>query len=162
MMAGLGAVIVALWRGWTEEEVDRALIAFQDASTGHKAGLLPGSIAVGATGIFLAGDAGYNFITTGWLLALELIYLFVLLICVPLLGHALNRVEIEALKSRKKGEPTAGAAGAGRGQRADRALHPDPVQHPVHDLAAGLQALLVAAESLLRPILEDRSHQCEL
>jgi uncharacterized membrane protein len=106
MMAGLGAVIVALWRGWTEEEVDRALIAFQDASTGHKAGLLPGSIAVGATGIFLAGDAGYNFITTGWLLALELIYLFVLLVCVPLLGHALNRVEIEALKSKKKGEPT--------------------------------------------------------
>jgi hypothetical protein len=106
MMAGLGAVIVALWRGWTEEEVDRALIAFQDASTGHKAGLLPGSIAVGATGVFLAGDAGYNFITTGWLLALELIYLFVLLICVPLLGHALNRVEIEALKSKKKGEPT--------------------------------------------------------
>lgn len=106
MMAGLGAVIVALWRGWTEEDVDRAIVAFEDASTGHKAGLLPGSIAVGATGIFLAGDAGYNFITTGWLLALELLYLFVLLICVPLLGHALNRVEIEALKSKKKGETT--------------------------------------------------------
>jgi hypothetical protein len=106
MMAGLGAVIVALWRGWTEKEVERALIAFEDASAGHKAGLLPGAIAVGATGVFLAGDADYNFITTGWLLALELVYLFVLLICVPLLGHALNRVEIEALKSKKKGEPT--------------------------------------------------------
>ncbi|HLB23327.1 MAG TPA: DUF2269 family protein [Dehalococcoidia bacterium] len=106
MMAGLGAVIVALWRGWTEEDPDRALIAFEDASTGHKAGLLPGSIAVGATGIFLAGDADYNFITTGWLLALELVYLFVLLICVPLLGHALNRVQIEVLKSKKKGEAT--------------------------------------------------------
>jgi len=106
MMAGLGAVIVALWRGWTEEDPDRALIAFEDASTGHKAGLLPGTIAVGATGIFLAGDADYNFITTGWLLALELVYLFVLLICVPLLGHALNRVQIEVLKSKKKGEAT--------------------------------------------------------
>ncbi|MBI5288316.1 MAG: DUF2269 family protein [Chloroflexi bacterium] len=106
MMAGLGAVIVALWRGWTEEDPDRALIAFEDASTGHKAGLLPGTIAVGATGIFLAGDADYNFITTGWLLALELVYLFVLLICVPLLGHALNRVQIEVLKSKKRGEAT--------------------------------------------------------
>lgn len=103
MMAGLGAVIIALWRGWTEEEPERALIAFEDASAGHKAGLLPGAIAVGATGIFLAGDAGYNFITTGWLLALELVYLFVLLICIPLLGHALNRLEIESLKSKKKG-----------------------------------------------------------
>lgn len=107
MMAGLGAVIVALWRGWTEQEPERALIAFEDASTGHKAGLLPGIIAVGATGIFLGGDAGYNFITTGWLLALELVYVFDLFICIPLLGHALNRVEIEALKSKKKGEATA-------------------------------------------------------
>jgi uncharacterized membrane protein len=106
MMAGLGAVIVAVWRGWTEDDTDRALVAFEDASTGHKAGLLPGTIATGATGVFLAGDAGYNFITTGWLLALELVYLFVLLLCVPLLGHALNRIEIETLKSRKKGEPT--------------------------------------------------------
>ena len=106
MMAGLGAVMVPLWRGWREEEIERQLVAFEDASTGHKAGLLPGTIAVGATGVFLAGDIGYNFITTGWLVTLELIYLFVLFICVPLLGHALNRVEIEALKSRKRGEPT--------------------------------------------------------
>ena len=72
MMAGLGAVMVPLWRGWREDDVDRQLVAFEDASTGHKAGLLPGTIAVGVTGVFLAGDAGFNFITTGWLLALEL------------------------------------------------------------------------------------------
>lgn len=107
MMAGLGAVIVALWRGWTETEADRAIIAFEDASTGHKAGLLPGTIAVGATGVFLAGDAGYNFITTGWLLALEILYLFILFICVPMLGYSLNRINIEVLKSKKKGEQTA-------------------------------------------------------
>ncbi len=106
MMAGLGAVIVALWRGWTEEESERAIIAFEDASTGHKAGLLPGTVAVGATGVFLAGDAGYNFITTGWLVALEMVYLFVLFICVPMLGYSLNRINIEVLKSKKKGEQT--------------------------------------------------------
>jgi len=106
MTAGLGAVMVALWRGWREEDVDRQLIAFEDAYTGHRAGLLPGTIAVGATGVFLGADAGYNFFTTGWLLALEIVYLFVLLICVPLLGYALRRVEIEALKSKRRGKPT--------------------------------------------------------
>ena len=106
MTAGLGAVMIPLWRGWRETEIDRQLLAFEDAYTGHKAALLPGTIAVGATGLFLAADAGYNFFTTGWLLALELAYLVVLLFCVPLLGHALNRVEIETLKSKKKNQPT--------------------------------------------------------
>ena len=72
--------------------------------TGHRSALLPGSIAVGATGVFLAADAGYNFFTTGWLLALECVYLLVLFIFIPLLGHALGRIEIETLKSKKKGE----------------------------------------------------------
>ncbi len=107
MTAGLGAVMVPLWRGWREDDIDRQIVAFEDASTGHKAGLLPGTIAVGATGVFLAGDAGYNFFTTGWLLLLEIIYLLILLVCIPLLGHALNQVEIESLKSKKKNEPTA-------------------------------------------------------
>lgn len=106
MTAGLGSVMIPLWRGWRETELDRQLLAFEDAYTGHKAALLPGTIAVGATGLFLAADAGYNFFTTGWLLALELAYLVVLLFCVPLLGHALNRVEIETLKSKKKNQPT--------------------------------------------------------
>jgi uncharacterized membrane protein len=103
MTAGLGAVMVALWRGWREDDVERQLVAFEDASTGHKALLLPGTIAVGATGIFLAADAGFNFFTTGWLLALEILYLIVLFVCLPVLGHALNRVEVETLKSRKHG-----------------------------------------------------------
>ncbi|MEX0750426.1 MAG: DUF2269 family protein [Dehalococcoidia bacterium] len=108
MTAGLGAVMIPLWRGWSDDNLDRRLVAFEDAYTGHKTALLPGTIAVGATGVFLAADAGYNFFTTGWLLALEVAYLVVLLICVPLLGHALNQIEIETLKSKKKNEPTPG------------------------------------------------------
>jgi hypothetical protein len=107
MMAGLGAVMIPLWRGYREDDLDRKVIAFEDATNGHRAALLPGTIAVGATGIFLAGDGGYNFITTGWLLLLELIYLIVLLVFVPLLGHALGRIEIESLKAKKKGTITA-------------------------------------------------------
>jgi uncharacterized membrane protein len=106
MMAGLGAVMIPLWRGYREEDFDRQLVAFEDATNGHRAALLPGTIAVGATGIFLAGDAGYNFITTGWLVALELLYLLILFLIVPLLGHALGRIEIEALKAKKKGAMT--------------------------------------------------------
>jgi hypothetical protein len=105
MTAGLGAVMVPLWRGWREDDLERQIVAFEDASTGHKVGLLPGTIAAGATGVFLAGDADYNFFTTGWLLALEIVYLAVLLICVPILGHALNRVEIETLKAQAEVEP---------------------------------------------------------
>jgi uncharacterized membrane protein len=106
MVAGLGALMVAVWRGYRETDIDRQIVAFEDAMTGHRAGLLPGTIAVGATGVFLAADAGYNFFTTAWLLALELVYLLVLLVFVPLLGHALGRIEIESLKSKKKSEPT--------------------------------------------------------
>ena len=106
MTAGLGAVIVPLWRGWAETDAARRLAAFEDATSGHKLALLPGTIAVGATGIFLAAEVGDNFFTTGWLLVLEILYLIILLFCVPLLGHALNRIEIEALKSRKRGKPT--------------------------------------------------------
>jgi uncharacterized membrane protein len=106
MLAGLGAVMVPLWRGWREDDLDRQIVAFEDALTGHRAGLLPGSIAVGATGVFLAADAGYNFFTTGWLLALELVYLLVLFVFIPLLGHALGRIEIETLKSKKKQQTT--------------------------------------------------------
>ncbi len=106
MMGGLGAVMVALWRGWREEDFDRQLLAFEDASTGHKLLLLPGTILVGATGVFLAADAEFNFFTTGWLLALEVCYLVILFACVPILGHALNRVQIESLKSKKQKKTT--------------------------------------------------------
>ena len=95
-----------LWRGWRETTSTANSSPSRTRSTGHKLALLPGTIAVGATGVFLAADAEYNFFTTGWLLALEICYLFMLFVCVPLLGHALNRVQIEALKSKKRGKPT--------------------------------------------------------
>ncbi len=107
MTAGLGAVMVPLWRGWREtSQLDRQVTAFEDATTAHRALLLPGTIAVGATGLAVAGNEGYNFITTGWLLSLEVIYLVVLFFCIPVLGHALNRVEVEALKSQKRKRAT--------------------------------------------------------
>ena len=151
MLFGLGAVMVPLWRGWRETEIDRQLTAFEDATTGHKLGLLPGTIAVGASGIALAGNLDVNFITTGWLVALELVYLFVLFFCVPILGHSLNRVQTEVLKSRKRNQPSAGAAGTPQRQRADRLRAADPVRDPPDDLLRGVPALLGAPRSGLRP-----------
>jgi hypothetical protein len=43
MTAGLGAVMVPLWRGWREEDTASQVSAFEDATTGHKAALLPGT-----------------------------------------------------------------------------------------------------------------------
>ena len=106
MMFGLGALMIPLWRGWRETELERQLTAFEDATTAHKAALLPGTILVGATGVALAGNIGDNFFTTGWLVVLEAIYLIVLFICIPVLGHSLNRVQTEVLKSRKRKKPT--------------------------------------------------------
>jgi len=107
MTGGLGAVMVPLWRGWREtSQLDRQVTAFEDATTAHKALLLPGTIAVGATGLAVAGNEGYNFFTTGWLITLEVIYLVVLFFCIPVLGHALNRVQVEVLKSQKRKRAT--------------------------------------------------------
>jgi len=106
MLAGLGAVMVPLWRGWRAGDLRDRLASFQDAVAGHNAGLLPGVILVGATGVFLAGEEGYNLIRTGWLVTLEAIYLVVLLVCMPLLGLGLRRVHLAALASVKRGRPT--------------------------------------------------------
>ncbi len=106
MVFGLGGVIVPLYRGYRTADLDRRAQSFEDASAAHQTALVPGTIAAGATGIALAGDLGYNFLTTGWLLTLEGLYLFVLLLCLPLLGTGLRRVQIEALKAAKEGRMT--------------------------------------------------------
>lgn len=106
MLSGLGAVLVPLWRGWHTDDLWARLASFRDAVAGHSAGLLPGVVLVGVSGVFLAGEDGYNLITTGWLVTLEVLYLVVLLVCVPLLGLGLRRVHLAALASVKRGNAT--------------------------------------------------------
>jgi uncharacterized membrane protein len=106
MMGGLGAVMIPMWQAWRETDVGRQMIAFEDVLRGHRTALLPGTIAVAVTGVFLGIDAGYNFITDYWLLVLTLLHLFLLFVCIPVLGHSLNRIHLETLRARKKGSPT--------------------------------------------------------
>lgn len=103
---GLAAVQVSLARGWREGEAGSRADAFGEAS--HYQGLLlvPGAIAAGATGVFLWAQMGYNLISTGWLLALEGLYILTILVCLPLIGLGLRRARLAALESRKTGRTT--------------------------------------------------------
>lgn len=103
---GLAAVQFPLIRGWRLEELRLRVAAFDEAS--HYQGLLlvPGVIAAGISGVFMWTQMDYNLITTGWLIALEALYIFSLLVCLPLIGLGLRRARIAALRAEKAGEVT--------------------------------------------------------
>lgn len=105
-VAGLAGVLLPLLRAWRSGDVNYQVIAFAEASRYQGLLLLPGAIAVGATGVFLWAEMGYNLIATGWLLALEMLYLLVLLVCLPLLGMGLRRAHLLSLEAAKTGEIT--------------------------------------------------------
>jgi len=105
-VAGLVGVLLPLSRAWRSPEIQQQAAAFAEASQYQGLLLLPGIIAVGVSGVFLWAEMGYNLITTGWLLALEILYLIVLLVCLPLMGMGLRRTYLLTLEAAKKGEVT--------------------------------------------------------
>ncbi|MBI1885489.1 MAG: DUF2269 family protein [Chloroflexi bacterium] len=106
-VAGLAGVLLPIIRAWASRDVPYQVTAIEEAS--HYQGLLlvPGAIAAGATGFFLWAELEYNLLTTGWLVALELVYLFVLLVCLPLLAVSLRRARLASLQAAKAGKVTA-------------------------------------------------------
>ena len=62
------------------------------------------ALATGLTGFAWAAAENINLVTTGWLLALELIYAVDVFIFLPLLGVGLRRVRLLALQAKKRGE----------------------------------------------------------
>ena len=106
-VAGLTAVLLPLVGAWRSGDLPYQVTAFGEAAQYQGTLLLPGAIAVGATGVFLWAEMGYNLVATGWLLVLEILYLIVLLVCVPLLGLGLRRVRLLSLQAAKAGEVTA-------------------------------------------------------
>ena len=71
---GLAAVQLPLVRGWHSGDLT-VQAAFEEASHYQGVLLVPRAIAAGASGLFLWAQMGYNLLTTGWLLALERLYL---------------------------------------------------------------------------------------
>lgn len=103
---GLAAVQVTLVRGWRGSDLAVRVESFTEASHYQGALLVPGAIAGVSTGVFLWSHLGYNLITTGWLVVLESLYTFTLLVCLPVLGIGLRRMRVAALRAQREGGAT--------------------------------------------------------
>ncbi|MFN8639610.1 MAG: DUF2269 family protein [Dehalococcoidia bacterium] len=106
MMWGLGAVMSPVWRAWNEPQLEAKTLLLTEATRSERAWLLPGLIATGLSGFAWVAAADWNPITTGWLAALEVVFMIDAFIFVPLLGVGLRRVHLLALQSQKEGEMT--------------------------------------------------------
>ncbi|MDA1061763.1 MAG: DUF2269 family protein [Chloroflexi bacterium] len=106
MMAGLGTVMVAIWRAWATSDLETRLVLLTEAAEAETRWLLPGILATGITGFAWAASDDTNLVTTGWLLALEIVFSLDVFIFLPLMGVGLRRVRLLALQARKQGEVT--------------------------------------------------------
>lgn len=95
--------MLPVYRAWRSKDVQFQMHAFRQSADNETAVLLPGALLSGATGVLWGAAASYNFITTGWLLALWISYAISVLICLPLLGMGLRRARLLALQSAKTG-----------------------------------------------------------
>lgn len=103
---GLPAVQLPLLRGWCSQDLTVQAAALEEASHYQGVLLVPGAIAAGASGLVLWAQMDYNLFATGWLLALEALYILTLLVCLPLVGLGLRRARLAALQARKAGRST--------------------------------------------------------
>ena len=106
MMVGIGSVVVPIWKAWAAQAIEEKELLFQEAQRNETYFLLPGFIATLLTGYAWAASAELNVITTGWLMALQVITLVDLFIFLPLMGVGLRRVRILSLSAKKHGGMT--------------------------------------------------------
>jgi len=106
MAAGTGAGMLPGYRAWRNKDVRFQMAAFRQAADNETGVLLPGALLSGVTGVGWGAAAGYNFFTTGWLLALWLVYLLAVFVCLPLLGIGLRRARLLSLRAAKTGAVT--------------------------------------------------------
>ena len=104
MMAGLGTVMVAIWRAWATSDAETRVVLLTEAAEAETRWLLPGILAAGITGFAWAASDNMNLVTTGWLLALEIVFALDVFIFLPLMGVGLRRVRLLALQAQKRGE----------------------------------------------------------
>jgi len=104
LVAGVGNTIVPIWRAWLLDEVQTRALLLSEAQRNYTTWLLPGVISTGITGYLYAGVLDLNVVTTGWLVAMQVIWIIQIFIFVPLLGLGLRRVRFLALQSAKQGE----------------------------------------------------------
>ncbi len=102
---GVAALTLALTRAWqTEDAVERDVL-FRSADRAHTRMLLPGIIAIGVLGALWGIRAdSVDPIETGWLLAVEVLYLVSLFVLVPGMFAGVRRVRLLSLQARKSGQ----------------------------------------------------------
>ncbi len=105
---GVAALTLALTRAWqTDDAVERDVL-FRSADRAHTRLLLPGIIATGVLGALWGIRAeGVDPINTGWLLAVEVLYLVSLFVLVPGMFAGVRRVRLLSLQARKTGQLSA-------------------------------------------------------
>jgi Predicted integral membrane protein (DUF2269) len=106
MMWGLGAVMVPVWRAWRATAIEEKSLLLTEATVSERTALLPALIATGITGFAWAAAIDMNPVTTGWLVAVEVIFGLNVFIFAPLMGVGLRRVQLLALQAEKQGEVT--------------------------------------------------------
>lgn len=106
LAAGIGLAVVPIWKAWLAEELETKVRNLQDAHTNEQFFLLPGFITSLFSGYAWAAAEGYNVITTGWLVALQVVMWVNIFIFLSLMGVGLRRVRVLALMAQKRGETT--------------------------------------------------------
>jgi hypothetical protein len=105
--AGLGATYPLILRAWASNDLKYQMYCLTEAANNETRILLPGAMATGITGFFWAvAQEDLNFITTGWLAALWIVYVIVYFVCLPLMGFGLRRARLASLIATKRGEET--------------------------------------------------------
>ena len=104
LAGGVGNTLVPIWRAWFADTIETKSLLLTEAQRNYTTWLLPGVIATGLTGYLYAGVLELNVITTGWLVAMQVLWLVQIFVLVPLLGLGLRQVRYLALQSEKEGE----------------------------------------------------------
>ena len=102
---GVASLALALTRAWQTEDATERDVLFRSADRAHTRMLLPGIIATGVLGAVWGIRAEtVDPIETGWLLAMEILYLFSLFVLVPGMFAGIRRVRLLSLQARKTGK----------------------------------------------------------
>jgi hypothetical protein len=106
LAAGIGLTVVPIWKAWLHGELEAKVRYLQEAHTHEQFYLLPGFIASLFSGYAWAAAGDYNVITTGWLVALQIVMWVNIFIFMTLMGVGLRRVRLLALSAQKRGQTT--------------------------------------------------------
>ena len=105
---GVGALTLTLLRAWAADDHLERHVLCQLADRAHTRLLLPGIIGVGVLGAIWAIISDHvDPVGTGWLLAVEVLYLIALFVLVPGMFAGLRRMRLLSLQARKTGRISA-------------------------------------------------------